>query len=289
MARTLSYPIYTNIPISSNSVNYTIETDGEVFYNGVLYKKDNETEIEIDISPIIKDKIPYVIADIGFIGQFTIPAIKTFTVSNGNSYQAYYNYNTDYIFDVPTGTILNAPIAASVDPRQLIGYSTLTESGIVVNQQKPYGAVGTVVTYGGIQYDVISECKDRYALYYVNLNGGIDYLLCNGKVINKWSSNRTTVRFYNDRSDRQSFERQHIYQDVTKSYTINTGWLTEDRAANINHLFMSRKIWIHDLTNDTITACIIESNSIDEQNNRYDNEIINYSFNVSESQLYIAR
>lgn len=288
MANAVGYPIYQSFNATpENYVEYTVTVDGKVSTFRV-YGKENETSVEVDLSDVFAQYLNPKYEDIaigGPINATIADSVKTFTVSPGGSFTVCYNYNTDYKLDIATGANLNRPITDYVDPRQLIGSSVLGATGITLSQAYVTGAEGSSITVGGYTYKVLPECRNRYALYYMNLEGGLDYLICNGRCIDRWNSSRTNVRLYSNRQSRLSFENTLVYQDLTKQYSLNTGWISEERAQNIEHLTSSPKIFIHNLDDDTVTACIpIDTNTIVQ---RFRNDgMINYQFNISESQLY---
>lgn len=280
-----------NSPLSpdpDNGIEYIISLEGNEIYKGRVYLPFTE----IDISDICREYLIPNYEDIIVSGGLVENSVATFTVTPGGTYQVCYNYNTDYELETATGTILNAPINDVVDPRMLVGTSTLTDAGISVVHSNPTGNVGSTITVGGFRYRIVAPCPNRYAIYYVNKNGGIDYLLCSGRSVNRWRSSRTEGRMYANRNSRTTFENTRLYQDITKSYELNTGFILDDDLADkISHLFAANKIWIHNLDEDTITACLISDSSYSEQSYSYDRDtvLINYSFTIEESKLYIRK
>lgn len=291
MASACGYPIYVSISAGiDDPTDFTITLDGNEIYTGRVYSLDGSA-MNVDISDICAQYLDPKYEKLNLGGSISVSvedSVKTFAVSPGGSFTVCYNYNTDYKLDIPSGSSLNFPATDFVDPRQMIGSSTLGVSGINLSQAKPSGSVGATITVGGYQYKILRECPNRYAIYYVNKYGGLDYLICNARCTDRFSTDRTNARLYNDGTDRLSFENTRVYQDIIKQYTLNTGWISEERALNIDHLIFSPKAFIHDLENDTVTACFVDDTSITLKRHRADG-MINYEFNVSESQLYKRR
>lgn len=291
MAQAVGYPIIVSIAASVDTpTEYTITLDGNDIYKGRVYSLDGSA-VDVDISDICAQYLDpkYEKLNLGSsISASVEDSVKTFAVSLGGSFTVCYNYNTDYMLDIPSGSSLNFPATDFVDPRQLIGSSTLGASGINLSQAKPSGTVGATITVGGYTYKILRECPNRYAIYYVNKSGGLDYLICNARCTDRFSTDRTNARLYHDGTNRLSFENTHVYQDIRKQYTLNTGWISEERAQNIDHLIFSPKAFIHDLENDTITSCLVDETSFTLKRFHSD-RMINYEFNVSESQLYKRR
>lgn len=288
MAQVCGYPIYVSIAASVDvPTDYEITVDGELIYTGRVYSSDGRV-VDVDISDICAAYLNPDYESIIQNGGIVNNSVKSFTINPGGAFTVCYGYNTDYILDIPAGTNLNHPATGYVDPRQLIGTSTMSNSGISVAHSRPTGSVGTTIIIGGNEFTIVPECRNRYALYYVNKDGGIDYLLVHGKTTDRWDTTRIDARLYNDRTNRRTFENTRIYQDVTKSYTLNTSYINDDQAANIDHLIYSPKVWIHDLDNNTITACLIEDSAYTIKSFRNDT-LVAYDINVSESQLYRRR
>lgn len=291
MASACGYPINVSIAATiDDPTEYTISLDGELIYTGKVYSLDGSA-VNVDISDICAQYLDpkYELLNLnGSLSTAVDDSVKTFIISPGGTFTVCYNYNTDYMLEIPTGASLNFPATDFVDPRQLIGSSTLGASGITLSQNKPSGSVGSVIDVGGYQYQIIRECPNRYAIYYMNKAGGLDYLICSARATDRYSTARTNARLYNDGTNRLSFENTRVYQDITKQYTLNTGWISEERAQNIDHLVFSPKAFIHDLENDTLTACMVDDTSFTLKRHRSDG-MINYEFNVSESQLYKRR
>lgn len=250
--------------------------------------------------------------------------IGVFTVSSednpGSSdvpYMVMYNYNSDYIGEYPNAMNINAPIYKNVDPRQIIpicGYaygsgdsysyqvndnpavSTSVTSNVFhilpLNLESLNLSAGDKITVTNngesFTYNVVLPCKNRYALYYVNELGGLDTLLCDGNAVPGLSNNPTDVRLYNDRLNRRDFEDTRIYNEIDRRYTLRLNGIRDEGSRLLKHLFGSPKLWIHDLEAGTITACIMESTSISEQNFRA-NKIYNYEITIIESQKLIRK
>lgn len=233
------------------------------------------------------------------------------------AYTVMYDYNKDYIIQYGDTGIRNHPISTLADPRQYIGIVSYNIAGsdtlsysVNGGSQISYsynnnlyhhlmfrpndigaGDGDTIrLTAGGqsIEYSVKNNCRGRYALYYVNLLGGLDTLLCAGKHIESFGVSRTDAELYDDRRSRMDFQTTRIYQEISNRYQLNTGWLEDDVMDRIDHLIYSPKVWIHDLNKDTVTSCIIDDSSYTVKSFRNDKRLF-YTINVTESQKYRVR
>lgn len=252
-----------------------------------------------------------------------ISSMDTFSVRNEeggiiSEFQVMYNYNTDYISEYPNIGGINEPVLLEADTRQLItltGYNNERENtfSYQINDNAPVTIPGELVnafqvailkinsfslsegdkltvTANGQShtYTIVPECRNRFALYYVNKNGGLDSILCRGKHVESFNSSRTDVRLYDNRLSRQDFQNKRIYQNIDKKYQLNTSLIDDESAKKIDHLIYSPKVWIHDLEKDTITSCLIDDNAYSVKSFRND-RLVTYQFSVTESQQYIRR
>ncbi len=232
-------------------------------------------------------------------------------------YPVMYDYNREYILEYPNSGIRNYPISTVVDPRQymsVVSYNTDDTDNLYYSVNgsarfnyyysnnlyhyllvKPgdIGASGgdTVLMSGGgetLTYQVKENCRNRFALYYVNLLGGLDTLLCAGKHVESFGVSRTDAELYNNRKSRRDFQQVRIYQEIRNNYLLHTDWLQEELADRIDHLIYSPKVWIHDLEKDLVTSCLIEDSSYTVKSFKND-RLVYYAINVTESQNYIVR
>lgn len=267
----------------------------------------------IAFGDIISEDVP-VINGKATIWTFTVQSDSNLT-EDDYEYTVMYNYNTDYQSQFEDQGNLNEPVLLEADPRQYlfiggynvggansysyqVNYEAGQSSDITSNLYQLFGvnlnplglAVGDRVILiqneTSFEYKVVTPCRNRFAVYYVNKNGGFDALLCEGKAIESFNPTRTDIKAFNDRLNRRDFEKTRIYSDIQKRYTLNTGLLTDEGAKRIDHLIYTPKAFIHDLESGTITSCIVESSSFTVKNFRND-RLVQYTFEISESQLYI--
>lgn len=234
-------------------------------------------------------------------------------------YTVIYDYNTDYIITRDDVGNRNNPLLLEADPRQYLfiggyaatgstSYSWAKNSGagttfnslgtryqvlaVRLNSEGVNAQEGDTITLaqsGGLarfEYKVIKPCRNRFALYYVNKMGGLDSLLCSGRYIKRWNPDRTDVRLYDDRTSRRDFQQTRLYQEIAHRWELNTGWLDDDKAENIDELINTPKCWIHDLEQDTITSCLIVNTGYDATRFNLNDIPAQYTINVEESQLH---
>ncbi|MCC8187331.1 MAG: lytic polysaccharide monooxygenase auxiliary activity family 9 protein [Bacteroides sp.] len=252
---------------------------------------------------------------------FTIESEQNLSGENEH-YTVVYDYNDNYSSNLDEIRGLNAPIDTRVDPRQRIWITGVNLTGasqnygyrITSNTLSNYPVAGSVYQVLSVDlstltlkagdtidlvmgtlaspvetysYTVVGSCHNRYVLYYVNKYGGMDSLLCTGRAIRSWSPARTDVKLYGDRSHSLSWKQKRISQEIDRQYELNTGLLTQEGAARIDHLIYSPKVFIHDLTNDRIATCLVTDTGYSEKQRPY--ALPQYTFSVRESQKHFRR
>lgn len=327
------YPIrHTFTAVNGQEVVYSIQVDGTQVYTGRVFPYSaTDTDLTIDISEVCREYLDTFYGKFDFSGtiQAAVPedglfsTVKVFTVSSDfnpgdgadRTYTVGYNYNTDYISDLPDAGNLNFPVSTEIDPRQRIWICGYNMAGATAFQYRKNNAAFTTVNVtsgrynafspdpdaldlregdtvdvnqGGqsFRFDVVAGCRNRFALYYVNKAGGMDSLLCSGKAVESTSPSRTDVTLYDDRLDRRDWQQKRIYAEIDKQYQLNTGLLDDEGASRIDHLVNSPKVFIHDLEKDTVTSCLVTDTSYTVKTFRNDRRV-QYTLNVKESQKQI--
>lgn len=107
------------------------------------------------------------------------------------------------------------------------------------------------VTANGYTYEVVGTCY-RYALYYINARGGWDTLLIRGAYSVKDAivrHNYTRDTTYRVLGESVAFARNkcNMSNDITRTYTLHTGRLTDEESARMHHLVESPEVLLYDL------------------------------------------
>lgn len=148
---------------------------------------------------------------------------------------------------------------------------------------RPDGAIDEV------EYNVEPDCY-RYALYYLNKFGAVDTLLIEGAVTESYSNDRFMINNHYDRSEPMNHQYQVIQNTALKSYTLNTGDLSDAQSKKMDHLMLSPKIWLHDLEDEIIYAAYISNPSYAVNKRSVNNETYNnYTFDITIAQDIIRR
>jgi len=151
------------------------------------------------------------------------------------------------------------------------------------------GAALTSVTIGLTTYTVTDKCP-RYALLYKNPFGGYDTLLIEGGATRNRSVQRSEFRADYDNTvyGREGWDFQN---EVTETWTLNTGLLTMEESARMPYLLDSPDVFLWDLDDVTHKVpCIIATDSYSaESYNIKGNRMRNHTFQVRVAQNQYRR
>lgn len=95
-------------------------------------------------------------------------------------------------------------------------------------------------------YKVVRACN-RFALYYVNAYGGVDFLLMEGNCTVEDSLTRYSTKKKYDNAIAANRGKKEYLVDAVKTYTLRTGLLTDDEASRMFHLLESCEVYLYDM------------------------------------------
>lgn len=161
-------------------------------------------------------------------------------------------------------------------------------SGTAVFDLSEWSNVASV-TINGKTWDVVSDCKE-YALYYVNAYGGWDSLLIEGNTTQMDSLTRHTRAMEYDNRDIKNRGRQNYVNEISKTFTMHTTWLSDNESARMHHLLNSPEVYLCNInTGDMIP--VILNNSTTEYKTYKGNggRLVNYTIEATIAQDRIRR
>lgn len=298
----MAIPIWKDTSASyislGDSQEFTISVDGQTIYNGRLVKKPGNVSLTTYVNRLVKDylsaKIDFVRGQIihaqdNYIREFTINPATTAGVS---SYKFYCDYGYEE-GDVAGNTlsVISRPLSNVVDPRQIL-FSTFADlsdntiSSVVVrlrNAQRALakslpnkvqtftlelsksmvGDIIDIVDHSGVlaSYEVRETCSE-YALYYLNAHGGYDHLLINGTSKRTDNINRTEITRVVDNTTLKH-GRNDVHTEITRTWRLNTGHLTDAQWAKTHHLLGSTHVFLHNFDSGEIVPVVIKANKAD--------------------------
>lgn len=270
--------IYVTIP--SNYPQFFVQINGSQVYAGRGAFMPNETSIKVRINDIIADYLSY--ATPNFFDTESNPidvlsvAVRRYdgqviwsdTIIPDWSYTHYYN---------PEEGLPLAPIDNRLHPRQVFVMTNFGDNAAELEAEYEDTLVDTlsveartatsylvpisitpasllvVWLYGAsstqrYDYTYTKGCE-RFVLYYINAYGGWESLLCDGTSTTSESYTRNTYKRVYDNNDALARGTVNYANEVAKTYTLRTGLLTEEGAANMHHLIGSPMVFLQDFAN----------------------------------------
>lgn len=297
---------YVNFNVADSPINYGIYEVGNygtTEHNGVMY--DNTSEpifsgkawaapaydtdtFKTNINKICEN---YLTND--FFGFASVPmsgktfqhtdAVKTFKVVNedNNTIIAEVTFVYDWSFDhtVSYSNGSTTQMSHPINKRGVDGmyFFQTTFNGTSVN---------TFVSLEPINgYEIVNDCGNKWALYYLNRYGGWDSYLIEGYVSRKDNFTRkNVVKAYNNNT--LEFGSKPYMTQVTPNYEIHTGWMN-DRESELlaSNIFQSTRVYLHNLENqDIIPIVITDADALYKNHKNSGRRLLNYTINAVASQ-----
>lgn len=145
------------------------------------------------------------------------------------------------------------------------------------------------ITINGQTYDVVEDCYD-YALYYVNAYGGWDFLIVEGLTTTKDSLTRHTRSLEYDNRLMRNRGKQNYVNEIIKSYTMHTGWLSDEQSAWMHHLLNSTEVYLGDLSTGEMIPLVLTDNVTEHKTYKSNGaQLVNYTINADVAQYRIRR
>lgn len=307
------------IDLGGASVEFRITIGGNTIYSGKAMARPGEANAKVRINDICAD---YLVNALPTITDrtFTSFALPSFVVQkkSGGTWSTidtitfYNDWSYDYGF---SGVLLSDPINGKVTEDMFILYSRLNlTANLVATYHKTGGTttnrtstisptpndgtsafdVGAVsdtikVVIGSLTYNVVPDCY-KYALYYINAFGGWDHLLVEGTDLEADSLERHFREQEYDNGNIQNRGRVNYVNEVTKSWTLNTGLLTDDQASRMHHLINSPLVFLCEIASSTFIPVVITTNTCEYKTYRNQgNRMFNYQLTIELAQNRIRR
>lgn len=161
-------------------------------------------------------------------------------------------------------------------------------SGTAVFRMSQWGDV-VAMTINGIRYQVVNDCN-RYALYYVNSYGGWDSLLIEGNHSESDSLTRHTREMDYDNRNVSNRGRMNYVNQIEKTMTFHTSWLTDEQSSRMHHLLNSPNVYLYDiLTDEMIPVLLTNSQTGYKTYKGNGGKLVNYSIDVTFANRRVRR
>ena len=279
----------------------------EVVYRGNAVFTDKYPEI--NITEIVRDYVEdniNISGEAAYTQKIDLTKVMLNTGEEGDNLVASLYYYYDYSFDKDFKLTRNMPILNYFDTRQNIFLSFLNLSGETNIIRISAGGRLLRLTFDtpGIfhhklaHYDgnIIVNTPDKrtvltpkntcakYAIYYLNPLGGWDQLLIEGKVVKTIKlENKSYKRNFDNNTN--EFENKHYLKNLTTSYKLTTGYLTDAQAKLMPNLIETTKAYLCELDTNTYIPVLINNNSVDIKTYRNQGrKLFTYTIEVQESQ-----
>lgn len=322
----MAHPIWKNYTLRwllEDSVTFTITYEGTIIYEGKAYRRPNAQYLEITINDICADYIR-----VAFPPQFPAegannrPYLYDFTItaileSDGSQEVEQVQFFYDWSYNYSQGreaSLLSAPILRKIPRTAPLLFTAKTEelplqaSVYFYNGAEFFVRSFTVESEADItiplaeitapfsrveflqtSYEVVDTCA-RYMLYYLNAFGGWDFLLCEGKDMQKDDYTRHTIgQAYNNDQSRNRGNRNYR-NDITRKWQLRTLWIDDAGAQNMHHLLGSTDVYLYDLQTEQIQPILIDNPQCEYKTfSNNGNQLLRYDIEATLAQTITRR
>lgn len=318
----MAHPIWSDYFVTysdGDRCDFTIEYDGNIIYEGSAVRRPNEPYISIKINDICANYVKAQrIIDVLDAEDYEAQYVYTFKVSiivggeifKEEDVELCYDYSYDYYAETfgftPIGNKVGREITASV-MQTVLQIRTFDEDGKILSEwsvePSTYDNSRTlhIWTYDAARVEVEYYEWDRkwvfdvdrcapYALVFLDEFGGVNTLLIEGKTMKEDSYARST--FGTTASNDGYCNRQIAVanNEITRKWTLHTGWLDDASAANMHHLLSSPDVLLADYNLGEYYAVNILNNKCEYKTySNNGNRLVRYDIEVEFAQKMIRR
>ncbi len=150
---------------------------------------------------------------------------------------------------------------------------------------------GSTTEYDGQDVRILCGCRQKYAIYAVNRDGGVTTCLFDGRSMesagfsafdietNSLQPNYPTTRLTN-----------RISTEGRRQWRLNSGKLLNEDADDMVDIATSPRIWLHDLETDRMFSVNCTDSQVDKKRRiNTPGEVINYTMTFEEARVNIRR
>ena len=308
--------VFVPIPRISDdesSITYSVSvmnnetSEYEVVYRGnaVFTDKDPEINITEIVRDYVEDNIT-ISGEAAYTQKIDLTKVMLNTGEEGDNLVASLYYYYDYSFDKDFKLTRNMPILNYFDVRQNIFLSFLNLSGETniirisaggrllrlrldtpgIFHHKLAHHDGNIIVNAPDKSTTLTSKNTcaKYAIYYLNPLGGWDQLLIEGKVVKTIKlENKSYKRNFDNNTN--EFENKHYLKNLTTSYKLTTGYLTDAQAKLMPNLIETTKAYLFELDTNNYIPVLINTTSVDIKTYRNQGrKLFTYTIEVQESQ-----
>ena len=314
----MASPIWKDYVVSFGNVaeaDYTINVNGSAIFSGHAVRRPDEAQLNVRINDVCADYLAHTLPSVTSLTAVNDPAAVTFVVkdSGGNTVDSV-EFVADWSYDYThTVTSLSDPVNGRVSAAQAIVASVYSSSAVSAALTYKNGSTGTAtpsnaggpvqavtvplasytglafVVIAGKTYTVVDACH-RYALLYVNAFGGWDTLLMEGRSDETDAYDRHRMEQRYDNAVRSARGTAEYANEVTRAWTLRTGWLTDEQAFRMHHVLGSAHVWLYDITGAALIPVVITEQECQYKTYRGNGgQLVNYTLGVELAQSMTRR
>lgn len=209
-----------------------------------------------------------------------ITATLTFTDGTTSQVTIPVEIQADFNYDrFPDEGIFNTDFARS---------ARAAGSGTAVFDLSAWDNVASV-TINGKTWEVVTDCRE-WVVYYVNAYGGWDSLLIEGNTIETDSLKRYTREMEYDNRSIQNRGTQNYVNEITKSFTLHTSWMSDAESLRMHHLLNSPEVYLFNInTGDMIPVTLNNTKTEFKTYKNNGGRLVNYTIDATLAQERIRR
>lgn len=148
-----------------------------------------------------------------------------------------------------------------------------------------------------VEYRIADDVCSNHILFYINAYGGWDSLLVDGTVKKTDDYSRTTFKqaysteyIHYPGLDEQPRGTVNLQNDITRKYSLVTGWLTDDQASRMHHLLGSTNVYLLDRITGQYVPVVLTNSSCEYKTFRNQGaKLVNYTIEATVAQNFTRR
>lgn len=145
------------------------------------------------------------------------------------------------------------------------------------------------ITIQGKTFEVVTDCG-QYALYYINAYGGWDTLLIEGNTLEADNLTRHTRETEYDNGYISNRGKFNYVNEIAKTYTMHTGWLSDDQASRMHHLLNSTDVYLYDFATEQMIPVVLTGSTTEYKTfKNQGNRMVNYTIQAEVAQSRTRR
>lgn len=160
--------------------------------------------------------------------------------------------------------------------------------GTAVTEQWQWGKIDNI-TINGKTWKMVDGCY-KYALYYLNAYGGWDTLLIEGSTQVTDNLTRHTRDAVYDNTEIQNRGTYNYLNEISKTFTLHTSWLSDDEASRMHHLLNSPNVYLLDMETNEMMPVVLTNTATEYKTYKGNGgKLVNYTIEATLAQERIRR